>query len=267
MDRPEFIYKYEPFSAQSLKNLKAQSIYFGSPLGFNDPYDCALSAGVKEPSESELEEFKKAYSGREDVPENIREEFKRASHSDLKEFVTNSAKSILESHIQTFLNGKGVSCFSEKNNDLLMWSHYGGRYKGYCLEFSTDCEPFTKMRKVKYTDKMPEFDAIKAMLNDDFDEILDLFCTKSQSWSYENEWRCLHHHAGTLFTYDAKALKAVYFGPDIDQQSMEIVCLILLGQNPEVEFWRGLRSQERFEVNFGKFTYLSYTEAKSRGLI
>ena len=39
---PPKLYKYEAFSAQSLLNLKSQVLYFGPPLNFNDPYDCAL---------------------------------------------------------------------------------------------------------------------------------------------------------------------------------------------------------------------------------
>ncbi len=41
--KPKKLYKYEAFTEQSLKNLKAQAIYFGSPKNFNDPYDCALT--------------------------------------------------------------------------------------------------------------------------------------------------------------------------------------------------------------------------------
>ena len=54
MSLPKHLYKYEPFTAQSLQNLKAQVIYFGSPLGFNDPYDYALSPSIKEPTNADL---------------------------------------------------------------------------------------------------------------------------------------------------------------------------------------------------------------------
>jgi hypothetical protein len=48
------LYKYEAFSTQSLLNLKKQIIYFGSPLHFNDPYDCALTPNIVEPSDEEI---------------------------------------------------------------------------------------------------------------------------------------------------------------------------------------------------------------------
>ncbi len=37
------LYKYDALTAQSLRNIKGQVLYFGSPRGFNDPYDCALT--------------------------------------------------------------------------------------------------------------------------------------------------------------------------------------------------------------------------------
>ncbi len=114
---------------------------------------------------------------------------------------------------------------------------------------------------------MPKIDAVAMLLNDDNDQILNLFCTKSASWQYEKEWRSIHHHAGTLFSYEAPALESIYFGPDMDNQSMEIICLILAGQNPDVKLWRGKRSEEKFEVNFKKFTYTNHIEAKKRELI
>lgn len=267
MNLPKAIYKYESFSAQSLQNLKAQSIYFGSPLGFNDPYDCALSAGIATPTDEEIEALRSAYLERPNVSDEVKKQFLNSSYEKLREIVVRSTQVVLESHTAKFLKTRGVSCFSERNDDLLMWSHYGGRYKGFCLGFSTKLAPFTNMRKVKYTQRMPRINAAKALLNDNFDEVIDLFCTKSESWSYEKEWRCIHEKAGTLYTYDAEALESVFFGPDIDNNSLEIVCLILSGQNQRVRFWRGHRSQDRFGVVFEEFTYTNYLEAKQLGLI
>lgn len=267
MDKPKIIFKYESFSAQSLRNLKAQSVYFGSPLGFNDPYDCALKAGVAHPSDDAVATLRAAYAARPDVPAEIQKQFAQSSTDDLREIVMRNALRILDKHAERFLHERGVSCFSERNNDLLMWSHYGGRYKGFCLGFSTDYQPFSSIRRVDYTEEMPKIDAVEALMHDNFDPMLDLFCTKSKSWAYEGEWRCLHKKAGTLFTYKTEALQSVFFGPDIDLESLEIIRLILAGQNPNVRFWRGHRSNERFEVAFEEFTYTSYLEAKKQGII
>lgn len=37
-----------------------------------------------------------------------------------------------------FLENSYVSCFSENNNNFLMWSHYASKHSGICLEFSLE---------------------------------------------------------------------------------------------------------------------------------
>lgn len=267
MTKPEIIYKYQSFNSESLRNLKAQSLYFSSPLKFNDPYDCAVSATVKILSDDDVNKIRAAHIQKEDVPLPAKKKFAEIGNQELRDIFTKSAVKIVADDREEFLKNKGVTCFSERNDDLLMWAHYGGKYKGFCLAFSTQFEPFNnKMRKVEYRTNMPEIDLVPVLLDDDYDPFIQLSCIKSESWSYEKEWRCLHKVAGTLFTYETEALKAVYFGPDIEDESLEIICLILRGQNENVEFWQGTRSSNKFEVNFTKFDYTSYLEAKKRGL-
>ncbi|MFO1388782.1 DUF2971 domain-containing protein [Cellvibrio sp.] len=266
MKKPKTIYKYEPFSVQSLKNLKAQSIFYGSPLNFNDPYDCALKASILPPTKNEIEKVRAKYLAKNNLPPHVTFHLKSSSADELLSFFVNVAKKALQDHSENFLSTRGVTCFSEINNDLLMWSRYGGNYKGFCLAFDTEHIPFNQIRKVIYTSKMPKISLTNIILEDDLTEILNLFCTKSSSWSYEKEWRGIHDEANIQFTYPAAALKGVYFGPDIDFESFEIIALILAGQNPDVELWEGKRSTEDFKVLFRKVTYMSFIEAKQKGI-
>jgi hypothetical protein len=216
-------------------------------------------------SPAQIEEMRDLFINRPDVSA-----VKYFKSTDLREFgknIENKASEILKKNIDIFLNTKGVACFSETNNNLLMWAHYGGKYKGFCLEFKTEFEPFEDLRKVKYSENMPVFDTLSTFKYKEYDGVIDLVCTKSKSWEYEKEWRLMHDKAGSLFIYPAEALKAIYFGPDIEIQSLEIVCLVLAGQNPNVKFWKGKRSQEKFEVLFEEFKYTSHSEAKSKGLL
>jgi hypothetical protein len=92
--------------------------------------------------------------------------------------------------------------------------------------------------------------------------IQKLFCTKSDAWAYEKEWRAIHVEAGTEYCYPAEALTGVYFGPEIDFTSMEIIALILGGQNPNVALWKGTRRVDVFKVAFEKMTYTPHIVAK-----
>jgi len=267
MQLPAHLYKYESLSAQTLTNLKGQILYFGSPLGFNDPYDCALTPNIRSPTDDEIESIRQSYLNDPKTPAPAREQFTRSSIAALRKILVESGRSALHQAISAFLQNRGVTCFSERNDDLLMWSHYGGRYRGLCLEFSTASEAFSKIRPVRYVDSIPSIELAPLLLGNDFDPVSELFCIKSSAWSYEKEWRAIHAVAGTQFTYLSEALTGVYFGPDIDTKSMEIVCLVLSGQNERVRFWRGRRSTTEFKVLFEEFTYTSYLEAKRKGLL
>jgi len=262
---PTRLYKYESFTSQALQNLKSQVLYFGSPLKFNDPYDCALTPNITPPSDEDVEVIRQAYLQELDPPPLVQQQLTTFTTDQLREIFMRSGENGIEKSTSEFLHQRGVTCFSGRNDDLLMWSHYGGRYKGFCLEFDSSSEPFLKARQVSYVAKPPSL-SLKDLLLVNFDPVEKLFCTKSEAWAYEEEWRAIHEKAGTKFVYPADALTGVYFGPDIDQQSLEIVCLILLGQNENVHFWRGSRSSTDFRVLFEPVTYTSHLDAKRNGL-
>ncbi|MGD9126138.1 MAG: DUF2971 domain-containing protein [Planctomycetia bacterium] len=163
-----------------------------------------------------------------------------------------------------FLKKNGVCCFAERNDNLLMWSHYSDSGRGFCLEFRTEHEPFSKLHKVKYVSDIPVLSLYSMLANRGYKQWFDLFCTKSEDWSYEQEWRAFHAEAGTAFGYESQALKAIYFGPMMERQALEIICLILQGQNLDVELWQGHRSESEFKMEFKRVTYTSHVEAKSK---
>ena len=260
-NRPKRLYKYEAFTERSLQNLKAQVIFFGSPKNFNDPYDCALTPVITPPSDAEIELFRANLLNNHNSSEKIT--VLRSAHpEDLRKMLMHISEDALTLAREDFVH-RGISCFSEVNDELLMWSHYGGKYKGFCLEFDTSHQPFEKMRKVNYSKKMPRIDVATLLMKDDFFEhVMDLFSTKSTSWAYEREWRVLHIEAGTPYHYPAECLTGIYFGPEISSEALQIICLVLQGQNPHVKFWKGLRSKTEFKVQFEEFAYTPYLKAR-----
>jgi hypothetical protein len=259
--KPKKLYKYEAFTEQSLQNLKAQVIYFGSPKNFNDPYDCALVPTIKSPSDSEVESIRASYLN-QPLSKKQASEFLKPSIEEFRGMLLRANERAIKTAQEDFVR-RGISCFSELNNELLMWSHYGGKYKGFCLEFDTSHQPFGKALKVKYSTEMPHIDPTTLLLIDDFDSVMDLFSTKSMSWSYEKEWRVMHEEAGMAYHYPTECLTGIYFGPEISSEALEIICLVLQGQNPHVRFWKGRRSQTEFKVEFEEFAYTPFLKANS----
>jgi hypothetical protein len=252
---PPTIFKYEPSSDQAIQNLKNQSLYFNSPLAFNDPFDCALSPLIKEPSEIEVNANIAKMTLMPTTSRSQRRAILSLSPSTAKERMIDDAKALVTNQCQNFNKTTGVTCFSEHYDNILMWSHYGEQHRGFCLAFDTSYEPLTKLRRVHYSDTIPSIDMMDFMIDDNFEPLFKLFCTKSIHWKYEGEWRSFHCKAGTVFPYKAQALKAIYFGARMTEENIDKICRILHDHNPDVGLYRGYRSNTKFKIEFEKFTY------------
>lgn len=228
----------------------------------NDPFDCSLPISLDLNVKS-LARFRQSFLSRGNLPELSVKQLNGMSDSALSEMLNRAMHEILG----TTLNGKGISCFSSDLDNLLMWSHYGAKHTGFCLEFDTSLEPFSKARKVKYVDDFPKLDAEGMVVDCNYEPVLELLHTKSTAWRYENEWRCINAEAPLAYAYEQTSLTGVYFGSEIDETSIEIICLILQGQNPNVRFWQGKKCEDKFDLEFEEFFYTSHIKAKELGAI
>lgn len=264
VEPPPHLYKYAAFTAQNLENLKNRTIFFNSPHNFNDPYDCSVIPTICIPSDDDVDNIRGRYLADPETPSAVREQMQRATTQRLRQIFMKSAKDIAAAKIKEFSKVRGISCFSEGCDDLLMWAHYGGNYRGFCLEFDTSY--FPKVMKVRYSAEMPSFDPVPILKHElEASDFMSMFSSKSLSWAYEKEWRVFHAETRTVYSYPSEALTGIYFGPEISQAALEIICLILQGQNETVAFWKGVRSTSKFKVEFTRFEYLSYLQAqKSR---
>ncbi len=99
-----------------------------------------------------------------------------------------------------------VACLSEKNDSILMWSYYGDKHRGACIEFDID-EDKAHLFKVQYKKIRPQiqykkvieeycgrlFAEIKNELISKDEVIINLlalpYITKSIEWKHEHEYR------------------------------------------------------------------------------
>lgn len=263
---PSRLYKYCAFTAQNLENLKNATIYFNSPSYFNDPYDCSVMPTIRIPTDDEVCSVRDCFLADPTTPPPIRAQLQRATTERLREMFINSAKGVAKEKVKEFREIRGVTCFSEDCDDLLMWAHYGGNYRGFCLEF--DASFFPNAQKVRYSAEMPTFDPVPILRHElEESDFMSMFSSKSQSWAYEKEWRVFHAKAGTAYCYPSEALTGVYFGPEIAPAALEIVCLILQGQSETTAFWKGTRSTTTFKVDFTQVDYHSHLKAKKAGML
>src|ERR1035438_7629193 len=147
---PRYLYKYFSFDSKHHYNdiLLNDLLYFSSPVNFNDPFDCSLSISYK----GKDKEFVKNYLVNEILPlqvSNVDEEMKHKAELFIEEKYSELDPNLTDNHNMlqhNYLNGNlssGVCCFSELNNNILMWGHYADKHSGFCLRFN-----YTKL--VKY---------------------------------------------------------------------------------------------------------------------
>jgi hypothetical protein len=229
---PARLFKYQAFAPNSLANIKQASVWFSAPSRFNDPFDCALSIVKTDLSDRDfgraLEYVRRAGQM---VPELEAEMYRDGETTTrFREITVESIQKVFEERRTIQSHHRGVACFSAKSDDLLMWSHYSQGHRGFCLEFDTSVEPFSKAKPVVYRDDVPVINPIDILDRTDNGELLDaMVYTKATCWSYEQEWRLLHIEANKLYTYDYRALTGVYFGAAMPFPQKEIISLILRG--------------------------------------
>ncbi|MFT6205611.1 MAG: hypothetical protein ACJA1O_003234 [Spirosomataceae bacterium] len=157
----------------------------------------------------------------------------------------------------------GVCCFSERYDEMLMWSYYADGHSGFCLEFDTSSEPFTKMKKVNYVQNIPSFSPSRLLEGDKDDDFIETFlCTKFEGWKHEREWRVLHQEKGTVYAYESKQLTGIYLGAKINDTDKEIILTLLRSQNPYVKFYEMELVDNSFAVKPREISYFTHLEGQ-----
>ena len=129
------------------------------------------------------------------------EMFKKQIEINLNNFEQLTTKSIEEIKKDAL-----ATCFSKRNDSILMWSHYANSHEGVCIEYE---RPETlDFMDVLYNKKRPKikleelisFMCALSIIGSDYNPLLDTqlsiktvspFLTKSIDWKYEEEVRCV----------------------------------------------------------------------------
>jgi hypothetical protein len=136
--------EYESHSKQLLTDCE---IFYSSPAAFNDPFDCSLAFSSEGTKEQWIKHMKQ-YLGRQNPKmtpmkrlETARRFTSEGRHNENRRDLT--AKVAASWH---------VYCLSAQPDDILMWSHYADKHRGYVIEFNSELPhlPFCSALKVSY---------------------------------------------------------------------------------------------------------------------
>lgn len=203
------LFQYRAVSDSVIEGLTAGTLYFKSPVRFNDPYDSLMCWDT----------------------EVLSKYFKTPKSADVlaKHWIFDAGT------LAVSIRGRfRISCFSEVSDSPLMWAHYANRGKGFCVEYELnpcighpmclkngqscngvkDCTPSScgfccncSLMPVIYTEKRPdatsalkqeieyvvakEFGKAYDLSNHDWLEPYRTTLFKSKDWAYEREWRLI----------------------------------------------------------------------------
>jgi hypothetical protein len=141
---------------------------------FNDPFDVNPAVDM----DLSDEEFELLWLQTGETKKMSLQEFVQRMRADIP-----AAEEELKQHIYDMNNSTfGVACFTERDNDPLMWAQYGERHKGAIIGFDAACGIMEKARPVDYRKNR-----YVLRLGEKFGGAF--LRVKSEVWKLEAEWR------------------------------------------------------------------------------
>lgn len=208
-------YHYSSFDTTINHILIENSIKFSDPTIFNDPFDCSEKVLNVNYDRKLIDSILKENSLNRNQRRNLK----------TKEIQQNQ-NSIMREKRKEFK----ISCFSSKNDEVLMWSHYAEKHNGICCGFDFPINYPTKftMTPVKYLKEIKKLEGETEL----YKIILYWLTTKSEVWEYENEFRAianakLPQNEFEYINYDLKYLKEIVFGCNVKKEKIQKALKVL----------------------------------------
>ncbi len=222
ISKPQYLYKYFRPSDQNFRALENRQLYFPKPEKFDDPYDCKIQFPPPNSAKdfailAGLDEEMKRTGQMPVVDKNKindwNDKFQQQAERNLNQIKSTVSKLYAEQRAR--ISQWGIASFTERGEDMMMFSLYADHHKGFCLEFDTDDRMFDHALKVEYQAQISQID-IEAEMLDGETSVKKLLTTKSPSWECEREWRIPHDPGNVLVSYNPDCLTAVHLGLNLD---------------------------------------------------
>lgn len=226
------LYKYSKIDDYTLENLNKNQLYVNSVNNFNDPYEFIFKYEVRDSLWIDFLKliFEDSYT---EIPSDVNKD-------DIMRGITNH-------YFAQLHDGIGAVCFTENENDDLLWAHYGDCHRGICVEFDNNLLPFSKCEKIEYVNE------IYTIIIDDIAYYRDRIpiihgkslIRKNTIWSYEKEWRLILE-AKMLLDYQPTAIRSITFG--FFCKSEDKLRIIKATSHLNVQYYDVARSKDRYRI-------------------
>ena len=183
-ENPRTLFKYRAFEWSALQSLIDNKVWLAIPKSFNDPFDCRFYIDREHSDEELLEHLNFCAETRCDT--------RRFTLEDIPQ-----ERQHYENMLTAFEEGvqnAGVYCLAATPFEPLMWAHYSGGHRGFCIEYERRQDNDLSVHncfKVLYEDPMlPIFRGLD-YFKEGMGVLLNIITYKAKSWGYEKEWRFL----------------------------------------------------------------------------
>lgn len=211
-----YLYQYRPLNENTYNQILEGYLWADSPDKFNDILDCATFH---------------TFIGK--VYKKISDEWREKDSKNKTQLIGGLRKSLL------------ISCLTNDNQNLTMWSHYAQRNEGVCLKYDVRRikQDIFKVKYFENVDKLYEFyESAKNELKEKFDAVFATIMAimKLSTWKYENEYRYISleriNQIDTEKQWTGKKINNVNlinicFGPKTNSTQIELIKKLVEGKN------------------------------------
>lgn len=225
------IFKYLPFSSNSLKILINGELWLGLPKNLNDPFECEfLIKTYNSLPRKGIIEF--IYNRN---PELLN---KKTLEEKILEISLDRNVFHTDFHFllkKTLKEKYGVTSFSYVKDDILMWAHYADGNKGFCIVFDKYLlletlkypKEWINFNEVIYKPKLVEAELLIDKNSISFKNAKEILVSKLNVWKRENETRLFtifpNSTASRSIKFDKKCIKGLIFGENMHVHDKETI--------------------------------------------
>ncbi|MBW8326669.1 MAG: DUF2971 domain-containing protein [Prolixibacteraceae bacterium] len=252
---PVFLYKYRSWEDNYHRRIIThQEIYFAQPSSFNDPFDGNI------PIRWDLLTYEDCFQKNLELVQMLQKDEPLHRQKLVAKRITDSKqlwhpdtiKKESPQDIEKWDRIIGLLSLSEKRDDILMWSHYSNFHKGFVVGFHTNSllnhYDFDFIGKVKYQEDYP----LISGYNDTDERFKKKFFTKSNAWSYENEWRLSKNHiTNRIIKLKKESFAEIVIGCQMGQnEKTKIIKEIRDSFGDNIKILEAKKSEENFKLEF-----------------
>lgn len=240
---PEMLWKYRPWNDHTRSTIEKGELFFAPPSKLNDPFEFRFRTRFPStPAEIDMIAQRMCDAMHSNKSGEEREYFYWEIRAGLVEFQNQYDGQCLPDRVNEAL---GIVSLSERNDNLLMWSHYSDLHRGVCIGISPSKITGRFFHKVKYKETLPLV-RFADIVDYDFEVFERMALIKSKDWSYEKEWRIGDDAGSKQFL---GCVEKIILGAKADDGAKKSVTEAVVKSGQPVDIYESHLSKKEFAID------------------